>query len=525
MASDTMLFGGILELLAFLPSTFIFPMKKVLLPWLVLMFLIVSGAYLRFSSIGAPSLWIDEGFTITQTNAIAQHGYPLLESGFIEKKDVLLPYLLAPFSERWDAFNPTLPRSIVALFGIASIAITFLIGKTVQGTSLAIVFASIIAFSYWHIAWSRQIRGYEPAAFFLLLTIYFLALSTQTRKTIYTRFAVFSIVLATLAKSFCILFFPSIILFFFLSSKDTTSRIRSLLPTIIAGSILSSFLFFLFLQGKSIDHPVYLTSYIFGYLWLSFGILLPLTLFGWVQQLRKSSSWQPFHFALGLFFIVTLVFFSFFSYAQEGRYLFLTTPLLFLYASLAIISLGISLPLRRWVGILVVLGILITLDQFTVKSFLLVPRNFFPLEYGTPQPPFRDAYAFLKDQIQPDDTLVSSYPFMDILYLGRSTYSIPLSYTGRIDESTIQNKREYYSGTPDLFAQGKEAGREKLVKLSQQHSVYIIMDSLALRRIDSRFISFLQQNGTVILESSTPNPESGHIFIYRLWMVNSINES
>lgn len=500
-------------------------MKKTLLPWIILLFLIVSGTYLRFSSIGAPSLWIDEGFTVTQMRAIAQHGYPLLESGFIEKKDILLPYLLAPFSEKWDAFNPTLPRSIVALFGIASIAIAFLIGKTIQGTSLATIFSFILTFSYWHIAWSRQIRGYEIAVFFLLLTILFLALSIQTRKLIYAHSAVFSIIFATLAKSFCILFFPSIILFFLLSSKGGADRIRSVLSTTIAGGILSGFLFFLFLQGKSIDHPLYLTSYIFGYLWTSFGIILPLALLGWIQHLKQNPTWRPLHLALGTFFLATLIFFSFFSYAQEGRYLFLTTPILFLYASLAIISLGISLPLRRWVGILVVLGILITLDQFTVKSFLFVPRNFFPLEYGTPQPPFRDAYAFLKDQIQPDDTLVSPYPFMDILYLKHTTFSLPLSYTGRTDESTMQNKREYYSGTPDLFAQGKEAGREKLVKLSQQHSVYIIMDSLALRRIDSRFISFLQQNGTVILESSTPNPESGHIFIYRLWMVNPINES
>lgn len=498
-------------------------MKKRLLPWIILVFLITFGTYLRFFEIDTPSLWIDEGFTLTQANAITQHRYPLLESGLVEKKDILLPYLLAPFSGKWNAFDPALPRSVVALFGIASIAIAFFIGKIIQGVPLAIVFSSFITFSYWHIAWSRQVRGYELAAFLLLLAIYLLALSVQKQKNISARLAIFPIIFATLTKSFCILFFPSLVLFFFLSSRNAAVRIRSILPATIAGSILAGFLFFLFLQGKSIDHPFYLTSYIFGYLWASFGMILPLAIFGWMQHLKESSSWRSFHLALGMFFLTTLVFFSFLSYAQEGRYLFLTTPILFLYASLAITSLGTFLPLRRWVGIASVFGVLIAIDQFTVKSFLFVPRNFFPLEYGTPQPPFRDAYAFLKDRMQPNDTIVSPYPFMDTLYLGRSTFSIPLSYTGRTDESTIQNKREYYSGVPDLFAHGKEAGREKLIQLSQQHSVYIIVDSLALRRVDSRLLSFVQQNGDIVFESSAPKPESGQIFIYQLRKAYPVN--
>lgn len=497
--------------------------RTLLSEWGLLGVIVVSGAFLRFFGISEQSLWIDEGFTLTQTEAIARHGFPLLDSGFVEKKDSLLPFLLAPFSSLWDAFHPAFPRGIVALFGTLSIVIAFLIGRAFHGKALALTFSFLLAFSSDHIAWSRQIRGYEVAVFFILLTILFLLRFARTQKSSFLFWPMLAGILATLSKSFGALILP-VIIFFASVSRNATQSLY-MLSFGIGAILLLGFVFFsTFFESINIDHPIYFTHYILGALWGSFGILLPLALFGFFKTLRDPK-YRSVSLAFAGFFLFTLLFFSFFVSVQEDRYLLLATPVLLLFAGSMIVSLSETIPLKKWVRLPALLFLLVTLDMATTRSFLFVPRTLFALERNTPQPPFESAYSFLAQEMTPEDSLLSPYPFLDRLYLGRSTFSLPLSYTGKPGDSNIVNGKEYYSGARNLFANGRMSGERKLASLRRVGNVYILLDSLALRRIDPRILEIIRKDAEIILKRSSQDDDSQTVFVYRLPRANSAEES
>lgn len=488
--------------------------RTLLSEWGLFGVIVVLGALLRFFAIGEQSLWIDEGFTLTQTEAIARHGFPLLDSGFIEKKDSLLPFLLAPFSHLWDAFHPAFPRGVVALFGTLSIVIAFFIGRAFHGKALALTFAFLLAFSSDHIAWSRQIRGYEVAVFFILLAILFLLRFAQTHRNGFLFWSVLAGIMATLSKSFGAIILPVII--FFAGIARSAKRSSYILTFGIGAMLFLGFVFFsTFFGSVDIDHPIYFTHYIFGALWESFGILLPLAIFGFFKILRDQKH-RSVSLALGGFFLLTLLFFSVFVSVQEDRYLLLATPILLLFAGSMIISLSETVPLKKWVRLPAILFLLVTLDATTTRAFLFVPRALFTLEQNTPQPPFESAYDFLAKKITLEDSLLSPYPFLDRLYLGQSTFSLPLSYTGRPGDSNIVNGKEYYSGVRNLFANGRAPGERKLASLRRIGDVYILLDSLALRRIDPRILEIIQKDADVVLKESFQDDASQTVYVYRL---------
>ena len=62
--------------------------KKIYIPGVLLVILIAVGFFLRVYKLGYQSYWIDEGFTYMQMEAVHKHGYPLLESGVVDVKDL-----------------------------------------------------------------------------------------------------------------------------------------------------------------------------------------------------------------------------------------------------------------------------------------------------------------------------------------------------------------------------------------------------------------------------------------------------
>jgi len=71
--------------------------------------------------LGNTSYWIDENFTLMQVQGIIERGFPLLDSGFIEKKDTLFPDLLVLIAFFWGISSEFTMRIIVVLFGTANI--------------------------------------------------------------------------------------------------------------------------------------------------------------------------------------------------------------------------------------------------------------------------------------------------------------------------------------------------------------------------------------------------------------------
>jgi 4-amino-4-deoxy-L-arabinose transferase-like glycosyltransferase len=474
--------------------------KKRIIRLLLLGVIFGAGLFLRTYGLGEASLWIDEGFTLSQVRAIQDHDYPLLPSGKTEWKDVLLPYLLSPIFFQGD---PAPFRAVSVLFGAASIILIYFAGKSLFNARVGVTASFFLAFSYWHVAWSRQIRSYELLVFFTLLSLLFVFRYRKAAKDRLLAGAFLSTVLATLSKASGWLAFPG--LFAYLLWKR-----RLALAAVSAGLFAGLALWYRenLWRGLDLSLANYAPFYLLEYFWKGFGIVLIFALLGMYLGWRDDRKHAE-HLTAVLFLFVPFLFFSFFTYVNQKRYLLSVTPILFLYASFFIHYFSSLFNKRKGLVLVSLVAFTVLVDQLTAKSFLFYPQKQFALEAYTPQPDFKGAYGFLREHTKEGSVLVSAYPFMDRLYLGKTGYALALSYTGKEgDWSVTESHREYYSGAPEILSIAH------MKKLSIESDVYFLADEMAFGRMHARYASFIRDNADVVWEN-TAFPGST-ISVYRI---------
>src|SRR3989344_2702140 len=91
-------------------------------------------------------------------------------------------YMIAPFLYI-TRFDPVGPAIMVALFGIATVALLYIFAKKYFGIKAAIISSLLYAVSPLVIAYSRSSWNPNPMPFFSLLTFYFLAKALEKRKS------------------------------------------------------------------------------------------------------------------------------------------------------------------------------------------------------------------------------------------------------------------------------------------------------------------------------------------------------
>jgi len=161
----------------------------------------------------------------------------------------------------------------------------------------------------------------------------------------------------------------------------------------------------------------------------------------------------------------------------------MVTPFLFLYTSFAIDFLAQKSRQKKIMRIILFSIVLVTALVYK-HGIILVPQEKYKLEYYTPQPNYNKIYKkIIKNGFSDEDTIVSTIPLMDIIYLGRSDYAIPWSLTGRDEDTTFIGDTEVYSGAKKLKDKAGNRGIEKIKKLQQVGNVYVVLDSLASKRM------------------------------------------
>lgn len=465
---------------------------------LVILFLLV-GFFLRVQSLGGTSYWIDEGFTLMQVSAIENHGFPLLNSGEVEKKDFLLPYLLMPVAYFFGIENEFAMRIIPVLFGTFCILIAFLLGRTIFNRNVGLIFSFLMTFSYWHIAWSRQSRGYEVAAFFVLLSLLFLFRKSKSKKSAYFNIilAITSALLAIVSKSFAIFLFPTIL--FFLFFKKYYKLFYGL---VILTFFVSFFFRHLLAMALSIDHTIYFWEYLLGYYWKYFGIIFLLAIAGIYHAFCCIPKNKIRNMTPVLFMLFSLIALSFFVYVFERRYLFITTPIIFLYAAFCVEYFA-SLFKKKKRIILLTLLLMICIDFISAKSLSFLPRKFYKLEESTPQSNFKQAYKFLNQRLGEADVVWTPYPVMNVLYAEKGkVIAIPISYTGRDDQTTLIEKKDYYTGVRSYSLKDVAEIERVARKLKRRNrNTYVILDSLAMQRVGSELKDYIFEEGKEIFWS------------------------
>ena len=477
---------------------------------LVLVFLLaifLSGTYLRISSLEKQAYWIDEGFSLSQAQAIANQGYPLLDSGKVDFKDLLHGYLIAGII-KLDGLQPVILRGVSVLFGIGSILLAYFIYLKLADNVAGLTLAFFIAFSYWHIAWSREIRGYSLVVFLIFAAVYSLVFYQQEKKTRYLYLAIISIVLAALTKAIAALLFFSLILYLFFSKRK-----------LIAEYILLFFLVFGAIAYPFIEKNYHISwnnnflYYMDGYYWKHFGIFFVLALCGSLLALWKDRQNRPVHVFIVSFCLSGLLLLSLFTYVTQFRYAFVFSFAIFFYAAYFIYYFGQLFSKKLLVMAVLLIGVVAFDHYHTAErpalAFVPCGGNCI-LENYTPQPNFSEAYGYLKDNLKENDFLLSAYPFMDRLYLEKSGYALAISYTGRAEDlSVTSDRKEYYSGSEEIYS------ANRIIEMTKTGDVYALMDDMALSRTDEKIRNFIYFNSEKPFTVPGNEPGQG-IYVYKL---------
>jgi hypothetical protein len=241
-------------------------------------------------------------------------------------------------------------------------------------------------------------------------------------------------------------------------------------------------------------------------------VFVVLAIVGVLFLLFSGTNMASVHASIGLYILSTLSFLSFVLYVGEHRYALVLTPFLYLYTSIAIVAVYRRVYYRT-VAVVCVMALVCTADALVTRSLVFVPENGYVLEWYTPQPNFRAAYDAVYPLIEETDFVISAYPYLDSIYLQKSDYAIPISYTGRTDEDSMYGSREYYSGTPRLSARGHRDAIDKLEELRRTGNVFITLDSLAMRRIDSDVWEYIVSTGEeVFTDTDYRNGQSVRVY-------------
>ncbi len=169
--------------------------------WLLLLPMVVAGAFLRFHMLGVRSLWPAECFGILT----ARQPWPMFlrtmwwgEANMAFYYFLLRVWLLLGDSEVWL-------QSLSVLFGVMTIPAVYALGSKFLHRKVGLIAAALLAIHSFHIDRSELLRSYSLLTLLVVLSTYtFLALlESSGRKGLWALYVLFS-TLAIYAHTFAI---------------------------------------------------------------------------------------------------------------------------------------------------------------------------------------------------------------------------------------------------------------------------------------------------------------------------------
>lgn len=502
------------------------PNKKIL--WgLLLGMVMLYGLILRDYQLGAQSYWIDEGYTLNAVQATLDHGYPVLDSGFVYGRSWLHTYILAVAGFLFG-ITPVVMRGVAVLFGLGVIGIVGLLSQKLFSRTVAVSSMMFTALSYWEVAWSRQARMYIQLQFFFFLSLYALALLRERFSLKRLAFAAVSTGAAiashgfawTLLGVYVLAFLPDV--WRWLQRIQREQTIRQYLASslnwrtvLVGGGVLLGALAIGSLAiTRFLDYWTTRTFYIGNqfqtFLLQSLPLIFALALLGWVLSAwRERSLWPPYLLVLAYgipYFTITFT-----TDLVHYRYIFFILPVLFIMTSYCLEGLVTLARLPRWTVSVLVVATIAGSVALSGSAFALTPRTHYWLEPHTPQPNFAGAYQSIRDHGWSDDmVIISPYTQMDKLYLGRSSYWLAMSLSGKtlsLDQQiNTATGREVYTNAIVIHDVAK------LTTTLHEHHGYIILDDMARSgRLSDDIITTIQ--ALPLVWSDTPERWRG-IWVY-----------
>jgi len=151
-------------------------------PWALLLLILMLAIAVRLGPVlFQRDLWYDEAFTGI---LLRQEWGQMNQMIFDDVHPPLYYWLAKPWSGMFG-YTPFGVRSFSMLFGIATVASIFWIGKKIFNTRAGLLAASLVAFSPFAIQYSQEARMYALFGFLFLWSVWFFLRALETGKTQY----------------------------------------------------------------------------------------------------------------------------------------------------------------------------------------------------------------------------------------------------------------------------------------------------------------------------------------------------
>lgn len=194
------------------------------------------------------------------------------------------------------------------------------------------------------------------------------------------------------------------------------------------------------------------------------------------------------------FFVISKLVFMF-----ATRYVYFLMPLLIIFWVGFIYLIYTEIKVK-YLKILYIIILWILYFFFPIKLYFNFASPIYSNDPYSPEPDFKRAYEIIKQEnLIEKSNIISVFPHMDYLYLGKSDYYI------YVDETGIWIKPEenfYVKNNKNIFTNAEIILKvEDLEKLNNWKTNYIILDQLWLVRLkDSEILKFIENNYKMIFE-------------------------
>ncbi len=493
-------------------------------PTLILLPILIFGAFLRFTDLNSQSYWMDEGYTV---NAVisgmengTRRGAAILDSG----DSYFCPIYCYPTSAIVSVLGdqPLAYRFLSALGGVVFILVAYWVTKRFfQQTSAALLAAGFTSFSYWQIAWSRQARWYTLLECFFWLAVLafhaFLKSTTRKRQAIFLGLTVLATLLAIAAQGIAYIL-PVLFLIWYLVEKRLRLKYILIVSGItVAFLAIAEYVFQLKFLAQTLKQ-ITVSNHILYYLsfyWRTYWPLIVISLIGFIVSSKDK---RKLYAVLLAPFVAYLVLISVFTDIIHYRYLFHTTPAFLMLAAVSIISIRDKLWNHRVrPGFVLVCCSLFFLTGQGVAS----PKDFYSLEADdpatmtrayyayTPQPNFNGAYAYVKDHLKPTDRVIATQPQFNKIFLQQPGYWLTYDYLGRDRLDPASNgPREHYVNAETIRSLAE------LTQVMDGTHGYFILDSMAVDgRLPLETIRFIQSHAVQVYHHEQHS--YSHVWVYQ----------
>jgi hypothetical protein len=478
----------------------------------ILFLLLATGTILRGYALGVQSLWFDEAITANAAIALLETGQPTFPSGFTYWR--AFPHtLVVAGSMALLGTGEAAARLPSVVFGLATIPVTYWLGRQVGGHTVGLVAATLLTVATWEIAWSRQARMYQLFQLLYTLSVVLLVRVEQTDfdpRTVGASIVV--VVLAASTHRIGYVLVPIGAVYLGFAAVRDGRRPRWVASGIVLGSV--AMLLALELRGIGVEAVLTTAATVDGEHWRlyaewlatelnTFSVLGPAgaTLLLYRGRYRAS--------ALLLLAVVPATWIlSVHVELFATRYLYFGVPVLFVWTAVTVVHIAemvVDRSVRAWraalldgrqtgdrpsSATLVVAAALIGLLALG-GGFTVWPQAEYELGPNAPQPDFERAYAYVTDHREPDDVIVAGWTAPGLYYAGGVDYWLAHDLSG-IGGSYTTNGVDRYAGAEPI----RSSDRLRAV-VAEHDRGWIVVDGIARERWTSDESTSIESVATV----------------------------